>query len=195
MKKCILFLIVMILLFSGCKNKSSEIIKVNETKEVIENDYFIEKEGPVNSELKLTNILPATTEYDGSFIVVEYDEYYTNHSFLADYTLPDRVIDSICILAAEYFEKHGEVTNCLENLCAEEFKNPKTYLKYALDLQKESDKMAFITISYGIDEKKNYTVIYERKAQHVFSVYCDGKMEYTIYRDGNSVHTEYVRRE
>lgn len=41
--------------------------------------------------------------------------------------------------------------------------------------------MAFITISYGIDEKKNYTVIYERKAQHVFSVYCDDKIEYTIF--------------
>ena len=62
MKKCILFLIVMILLFSGCKNKSSEIIKVNETKEVIENDYFIEKEGPVNSELTLTNILTSKNE-------------------------------------------------------------------------------------------------------------------------------------
>lgn len=180
-------LVFIFFLFSGCSNKSQTVSRLSETKDTGKMESLAKEKPMENHEQSQKD-----AEYDGSFIVEECDEYYQSHSFLAEYTLPGRVIDSICMLAMEYSERYGEVPNSLENLYAEELKNPKTYLKYALDLQKESDKKAFITISYGINEDKTYTVIYERKAQHVFSVYCDSELEYTIYRDGNSVHTEYI---
>lgn len=180
-------LIILFFLFSGCSNKSQTVSRLSETKDTGKMESLA-KEKPMEKHVQSQE----AAEYDGSFIVEECDEYYQSHSFLAEYTLSGRVIDSICMLAMEYSERYGEVPNSLENLYAEELKNPKTYLKYALDLQKESDKKAVIIIAYGINEDKTYTVIYERKDKHVFSVYCDSELEYTIYRDGNSVHTEYV---
>lgn len=201
MKKITCSLIFILFLFSGCKYKSASIANTHESKSIDEIDGTVTfvgkddastKEQPVENKEKILEVFSENTEYDDFFIVEEYDDYFKDHSFLADYTLPGRVIDSICLLAMEYYEKNGKMPDGLDSLYAEELKNSKAYLNYAISVKKENDKKAVISIVYGINEDKTYVVIYERKDEHVFYVYNGDELEYIIHRDENSVHTEYV---
>ncbi len=125
----------------------------------------------------------------------EMDFFIVDHPPLPCYQLIDtKVIDSVSILALEYYNLYKKMPSQVEDLYDSEFQQKaKSYLEdcanlqYVMEWKKESDKKSSITIGFA---DKIYNVIYEWNGAHVFSVYCNGELEKTICRANE--HSEPV---
>lgn len=178
-----LVLFVVILFFVGCRENMRGNSNVQEEVLFME-DYkaaTIEESVP---EEKTENMENDATD----FFIVE-------HKPLPCYQLIDtKVIDSVSILALEYYNLYKKMPSQVEDLYDSEFQQKaKSYLEdcanlqYVMEWKKESDKKSSITIGFA---DKIYNVIYEWNGAHFFSVYCNGELEKTICRANE--HSEPV---